>query len=64
MTATIDFDQPYAKVVGRSPLAYMQDGKGFGVKGDYLGEYDDQGEPKRKKPGPKPKSEAGDSELP
>ncbi|MDP1931903.1 MAG: hypothetical protein Q8L60_10640 [Gammaproteobacteria bacterium] len=41
---TLDLKRPHTVVGGRNPLYYIQNGHGFNRAGDYLGEFDSQGD--------------------
>jgi hypothetical protein len=48
MNPTLNKAKDFVEVGGRLPLFYMQDGHGFDRAGNYLGEFDAQGEPRKK----------------
>lgn len=50
MNPTLDLQRPHTTVGGRNPLYYIQNGHGFNRAGEYLGEFDAQGEPTGKAP--------------
>lgn len=45
MIQNLDLKKDHVVVGGRLPLYYMQDGRGYNRKGEFLGFYNDQGEP-------------------